>query len=77
MADPRFLTWQEILDQVLSFLPPEWRANFTGKILKRLLVAFALSMEGLYAMIAKVLRLAIIATSEGRWLRAGAVYLPG
>jgi uncharacterized phage protein gp47/JayE len=70
MADPRFLTWQEILDQVLSFLPPEWRANFTGKILKRLLVAFALSMEGLYAMIAKVLRLAIIATSEGRWLRA-------
>lgn len=69
MADPRFLTWQEVLDQILSFLPPQWRANFTGKILKRLLVAFSLSMEGLYGMLAKVLRLSIVATSEGRWLR--------
>jgi uncharacterized phage protein gp47/JayE len=66
----RFLTWQEVLDQVLSFLPPEWRANFTGKILKRLLVAFALSMEGLYGLLARVLRLSILATSEGRWLRS-------
>lgn len=65
----RFLTWQEVLDQVLSFLPPQWRANFTGKILKRLLVAFALAMEGLYGLLARVLRLSILATSEGRWLR--------
>lgn len=65
----RFLTWQEVLDQVLSFLPPQWRANFTGKILKRLLVAFALSMESLYGLLARVLRLSILATSEGRWLR--------
>lgn len=70
MADPRFLTWQEVLDQLLSFLPPDWRANFTGKILKRLLVAFALSAEGIYGMLAKVLRLSIVATSEGRWLRS-------
>ncbi|MBT9316275.1 baseplate J/gp47 family protein [Leptothoe spongobia] len=65
-----FLTWQEILDKLLSLLPPQWRANFTGKVLKRLLVAFSLSLEALYALLAKVLRLAIISTSEGQWLRA-------
>lgn len=70
MADNvRFLTWQEVLDQLLSFLPPQWRANFTGKVLKRLFVAFALTLEGLYGLLAKVLRLSIISTSEGRWLR--------
>lgn len=66
----RFLSWQEILDQLLSLLPPQWRANFTGKVLKRLLVAIALSLEALYGLLAKVLRLAILETSEGRWLRA-------
>lgn len=65
-----FLTWQEVLDQLLSLLPPQWRANFTGKVLKRLLVAFSLSLEALYALLAKVLRLAIISTSEGQWLRS-------
>jgi uncharacterized phage protein gp47/JayE len=65
----RLLTWQEILDQMLSLLPPQWRANFTGKILRRLMVAFALVMEALYGLLAKVLRLAIVATSEGETLR--------
>lgn len=69
MAEPKFLTWQEVLDQMISFLPPQWRANFTGKILKRLMVAFALSMEGLYGLAAQVLRLSIVATSEGSYLR--------
>ena len=64
------LTWQEVLDQLLSFLPPSWRANASGKILKRLLVAFALSAESLYAWMAKILRLSIISTSEGGWLKA-------
>lgn len=65
----RFLTWQEVLDQLLSFLPPQWRANFTGKITKRLFVTYSLAMEGLYGLLAKVLRLAIVATSEGEYLR--------
>jgi len=65
----RLLNWQEILDQMLSLLPPQWRANFTGKILRRLMVAFALVMEALYGLLAKVLRLAIVATSEGETLR--------
>ena len=69
MAEPRFLTWQELLDQMISFLPPQWRANFTGKVLKRLMVAFALVMEGLYGLLAQVLRLSIISTSEGIYLR--------
>jgi uncharacterized phage protein gp47/JayE len=70
MADNvRFLTWQEVLDQMLSFLPPQWRANFTGKLFKRLLVAFSLSMEGLYGFLSHVLRMSILATSEGQWLR--------
>lgn len=70
MADNvRFLTWQEVLDQMLSFLPPQWRANFTGKIFKRLLVAFSLSVEALYGFLSHVLRMAIVATSEGQWLR--------
>lgn len=65
----RLLNWQEILDQMLSLLPPQWRANFTGKILRRLMVAFALVMEALYGLLAKVLRLAIVATSDGETLR--------
>jgi len=70
MADNvRFLTWQEVLDQMLSFLPPQWRANFTGKIFKRLLVSFSLSVEALYGFLSHVLRMAIVATSEGQWLR--------
>jgi uncharacterized phage protein gp47/JayE len=70
LANPYFLTWQEVLDQLLSFLPPSWRASFTGKVLKRLLVAFALATEALYALLARLLRLSIIATSEGAWLKA-------
>lgn len=70
MAEPKFLTWQEASDQVISFLPPQWRANFTGKVLKRLIVAFALVMEGLYGLLAQVLRLSIVSTSEGVYLRS-------
>lgn len=70
VAKPYFLNWQEVLEQILSFLPPSWRANLTGKVLKRLLVAFALSMEALYALLARLLRLSIVATSEGQWLRS-------
>ena len=69
MAEPKFLTWQEVLDRQISFLPPQWRANFTGKVLKRLMVAFALVMEGLYGLAAQVLRLSVVATSEGAYLR--------
>lgn len=68
-ANPRFLTWREVYDQILSFLPPSWRANLPGKVLARLLVAYSLALEGLYGLLAQVLRLSIISTSEGRWLR--------
>lgn len=68
--NPYFLNWQEVLEQLLSFLPPSWRANFSGKVLKRLLVAFSLATEALYALLARLLRLAIVATSEGQWLRS-------
>lgn len=70
MANPYFLSWQEVTDQILSFLPPSWRANFSGKVLKRLIVAYAVATEALYALLARLLRLAIIASSEGEWLRS-------
>jgi uncharacterized phage protein gp47/JayE len=70
MANPYFLTYQEIADQIVSTLPPQWQANLTGKVLKRLIVAYALVLEGLYALLARLLRLAIPITSEGGWLRA-------
>jgi len=65
-----FLNWQEVLEQILSFLPPSWRANLAGKVLKRLLVAFALAVEAMYALLARLLRLSIVATSEGEYLRS-------
>lgn len=68
--EPYFLTWQEVLDQLLSYLPPSWRANMAGKVLKRLLVAFSLAVEALYALLARVTRLSVIATSEGKYLRS-------
>lgn len=71
-ANPYFLSADEITDQVISYLPPAWQANFTGKILKRLIVACAYAIEGLYALSAQLLRLAIPITSEGEWLRAWA-----
>lgn len=71
-ANPYFLSADEIADQVISYLPPAWQANFTGKILKRLIVACAYAIEGLYALSAQLLRLAIPITSEGEWLRAWA-----
>lgn len=64
-----FPTYQIILEQMLSYLPPQWKAGFTGKVIYRLLVAVALSIEAAYALLAKLLRLAIPATSEGIWLR--------
>lgn len=67
--NPYFLTWQEVLDQLISFLPPAWRP-VTGKVLTRLLVAVSLAIEALYALLARLLRLSIIATSEGEWLKA-------
>jgi uncharacterized phage protein gp47/JayE len=71
MADRTyFLNWQEVLEQLLSFLPPSWRSNLSGKILKRLLVAFSLAVEALYALLARLLRLSIVATSEGFYLRS-------
>jgi Baseplate J-like protein len=69
-ANPYFLSADEITDQVISYLPPAWQANFVGKILKRLIVACAYAIEGLYALSAQLLRLAIPITSEGEWLRA-------
>ncbi|MBT9159556.1 MAG: hypothetical protein DDT26_00815 [Dehalococcoidia bacterium] len=71
MASDRvwFLEWREVLDQIQSFLPPDWRANFTGKVLQRLLAAISVAIEGLYALLAQVLRLSIISTSSGKWLR--------
>lgn len=68
--NPWFLSYDEVFDQLQSFLPPSWRATLPGKVLGRLLVAFSLAVESLYALLARVLRLAIIATSEGKWLRA-------
>ncbi len=41
-----------------------------GKVLKRLIIALAIAIEGLYAMSAKVLRLSIIATSQDEFLRS-------
>jgi uncharacterized phage protein gp47/JayE len=67
--DVQFLTWREIYDQIVSFFPPSWRVNLPGKVLARLLVAYSLALEGLYGLLAKVRRLAIISTSEGTWLR--------
>jgi len=69
-SDPYFLTYEEITDQILAMLPPQWRANMTGKVLKRLIVAYAIALEALYALLARLLRLSIISTSEGGWLRA-------
>jgi uncharacterized phage protein gp47/JayE len=69
-SDPYFLTYEEIVDQIILMLPPQWRAAMTGKVLKRLIVAIAISIEQLYAMMARLLRLSIIATSEGGWLKA-------
>lgn len=71
-ANPYFLSADEIADQIISYLPPAWQANFTGKVLKRLIVASAYAIEGLYALSAQVLRLAIPITSEDEWLRAWA-----
>jgi len=65
-----FKSHPQIIDEVLSYLPAQWRAGFTGKVLYRLILAFALSLEASYALLAKLLRLAIPATSEGVWLRA-------
>jgi uncharacterized phage protein gp47/JayE len=65
-----FKSHPQIVDEVLSYLPAQWRAGFTGKVLYRLILAFALSLEASYALLAKLLRLAIPATSEGVWLRA-------
>lgn len=67
--NPYFLTWEEVLDQMISTLPPQWRP-VTGKVLTRLLTAIALAIEALYALLARVLRLSILATSEGDWLRS-------
>lgn len=71
-ANPYFLSADEIVDQVISYLPPQWQANMTGKVLKRLIVAIAYAIEGLYALLAQLLRLSIPITSEGEWLRAWA-----
>lgn len=65
-----FLTWQEVVEQMLSYLPPSWRTNQAGKVMKRLIVAYALAVEQIYALLARLLRLSIVATSEGEWLRA-------
>ncbi|MGL5064646.1 MAG: baseplate J/gp47 family protein [Microcoleus sp.] len=71
-ANPYFLSADEVVDQIISYLPPSWQANFTGKVLKRLIVAVAYAIEGLYALSAQLLRLAIPITSEGRFLQAWA-----
>lgn len=70
MSNPYFLSFEEIVDQLVSFLPPSWRSQFSGKVLKRLIVAYAVATEALYALLARLLRLSIIATSEREWLRA-------
>lgn len=67
---PYFLTWEEVIDQLLSFLPASWRAGASGKVIKRLLVAVAFAIEAVYAQLARVLRLALPATSEKEYLRA-------
>lgn len=70
MEDPiRFPDWREILDSLMGWLPAVWR-QVTGKVSQRLLVAFALALEGVYGALQRVLRLAFPATSEGEWLRA-------
>lgn len=69
MADIRFFNRAQIVDRILSLLPPEWQANFVGKVLFRLLVAFAAELEQVYGLLQRLIRLSFFATSTGQFLR--------
>jgi uncharacterized phage protein gp47/JayE len=69
MSIPTFATHTQIRDRLESYFPEQWQAGRTGRVTKRLITAFSLALASVYAAQARILRLSIVATSEGEALR--------